>query len=178
MPKGKQFFFDSGLIFGQFEKYGRRLEKLIDMFSSIQQFSLLESQHVDGLQDITAAFFKLTKQFEKKGHDLLDHTATAFERDFVEFTMHNSALENKIQSFIDTALGTTKSSNIDQSLDLLTKFKKILHREALQDDLNHKYMQIFKSYGKQLIQIKEIYEQNKHNPPLGRNVTKIAGSIL
>ena len=53
MPKGKQF------NFGKYQEFGRRLEKLIDVFSLILQLNLLESWHIDGLQDIIIVFRKL-----------------------------------------------------------------------------------------------------------------------
>ena len=40
MPKGKQFDFDPARIFHKSTLFCRRLEKLIDMFSSIQQFQV------------------------------------------------------------------------------------------------------------------------------------------
>ena len=73
-----------------------------------------------------------------QGHDLLDFYNTAFERDFVEFTMKNSGLsiasslstpdsyscsglENAIQDFIEHSL--TSMSNIDKRLDFMKKFQ-------------------------------------------------------
>ena len=41
MPKGKQFNFDEGVIFGKFTLFRRRLEKIEDMFSSIKQFQVV-----------------------------------------------------------------------------------------------------------------------------------------
>ena len=40
------------------------------MFSSILQSNLLESQDIDGLQDIIIAFRKLVLDFQRKNHDL------------------------------------------------------------------------------------------------------------
>jgi dynein heavy chain len=38
MPKGKTFEFNETQIFGKFDSFVRRLQKLIDIFSNIQQF--------------------------------------------------------------------------------------------------------------------------------------------
>lgn len=38
MPKGKTFDFSETQIFGKFEAFVRRLQKLIDIFGNIQQF--------------------------------------------------------------------------------------------------------------------------------------------
>ena len=159
------------------DRFCRRLEKLIDLFSSIQQFKLLESQHIDGLSTIIADFNKLMADFKKKQHLLLDVDDTAFERDYVEFTMNNSVLENHIELYIEQkfsrCIGVVPSanahhddqdgddhhdggskkvavSNIMASLDLMNKFKLILHREALHTVLDQKYLALFKLYGRSL----------------------------
>ncbi len=104
MPKGKQFNFDPAVIFNKATLFCRRLEKLIDMFSSIQQFQVLESKHIDGIEKLIANFDTLINDFKLKGHDLLDYNNTTFERDYVEYTMHNSGLENAIQDFMGRAI--------------------------------------------------------------------------
>jgi hypothetical protein len=235
------------IIFGKFDKFIKRLEKLIDMFSSMEQVQLLQSQHIDGLQTIILHFNKLVAEFKRKAHNLLDDQDTAFERDFVEFTMNNSHLENRIQRFIEhrfnfvsassmasslasnasnsdsksnnnndsgnnnnnsgnnksgnSGSGGNKSgkkgsssrtedsniyhpapqriehTNIEQCLKLLNKFRLIFNREALQNDLDQKYMQVFKSYYKQLLYIQDIFLKKCNNPPIARNMTKVAGCI-
>jgi dynein heavy chain len=142
MPKGKQFNFDETAIFGKFVRFRRRLEKLIDMFSSIQQFRALERKRIDGMEDLIHSFDTLVNEFKLKGHDLLDFANTVFERDFVEFTMHNSGLENAIQDFMERSL--TQMASIDKQLELMRKFQSVLQRDALKEDLEHKYLMIFR----------------------------------
>ena len=89
--------------------------------------------------------------------------------------MHNSGLENAIQEFMGRSL--TQISSIDKQLELMRKFKEILHREALQEDLEHKYLAIFKLYGEDLHAIQALYEKHKHDPPIPRNMPRIAGNI-
>ena len=158
------------------DQFCKRLEKLIDLFSSIQQFKLLESQHIDELSVIITDFNRLMTDFKKKQHLLLDVNDTAFERDYVEFTMHNSLAENKIELYIEQKFsrcigvvpsakshlddadddhhdGASKKvavSNIMASLDLMNKFKLILHREALHTVLDSKYLALFKLYDRSL----------------------------
>jgi dynein heavy chain len=175
MPKGKQFNFDETAIFGKFTRFRRRLEKLIDMFSSIEQFKLLEKKRIDGMEELIQSFDNLVNEFKLKGHDLLDFYNTTFERDFVEFTMHNSGLENAIQDFMEKSL--TQMNSIEKQLELIEKFGEILTREALRADLENKYLMVFKLYGEDLHAIQANYEKNKENPPIPRNMTRIAGNI-
>ena len=48
--KGKQFAFDEMRIFGKFKLFCRRVIKLIDMFSTIDQFNSLSKNKLEGTQ--------------------------------------------------------------------------------------------------------------------------------
>jgi len=48
MPKGKQFDFNEMHIFGKFDLFCRRVIKLIDMFSTIDQFKSLSVNKLRG----------------------------------------------------------------------------------------------------------------------------------
>jgi dynein heavy chain len=175
MPKGKQFNFDEGAIFDKFALFVRRLNKVLDMFGSIQQFRALDEKKIDGMEKLIGSFDTLIAQFKLKGHDLLDFNSTQFERDFVEFTMHNSGLENAIQDFMERSL--SQMSNIEKQLNLLSKFKSILTRDALLEDLDSKYAMVYKAYGDDLQHIQGLYEKNKESPEIQRNISRVAGNI-
>jgi len=59
MPKGKSFDFSQSQIFSKFDTFVRRLHKLIDIFSNIQQFQALEKHNLEGME-------KLTNEFQKE----------------------------------------------------------------------------------------------------------------
>jgi dynein heavy chain len=72
MPKGRQFDFSETQIFGKFDLFCRRLIKLMDMFSTMQQFKYLEQHRFEGLDPLIAAFREIVMTFCAKGHELLD----------------------------------------------------------------------------------------------------------
>lgn len=55
-PKGKQFTFDEMQIFGKFKLFCRRVIKLIDMFSTIDQFNSLSKNKLEGTKTIIFVF--------------------------------------------------------------------------------------------------------------------------
>ena len=176
LPKGKQFNFDESAIFGKFTRFRRRLEKLIDMFTSIDQFRLLAKKRFDGLDDLLYSFHTLVHDFrQRNAYDLLEYNQVAFERDFVEFTMHNSGLENAITEHVGACL--TSMQSIDKQLDLMIHFSAILTKPSLRDELELKYVSIFKLYGDELNAIQALYERHKDSPPIPRNCTRVAGNI-
>jgi dynein heavy chain len=175
MSLGKQFNFDEGCIFGKFAKFSTRLEKVLDMFKSIEQTRKLAAKRIDGLEKLISYFNQLITEFRGKGHDLLDFETTAFERDYVEFTMHNSGLENGITDFLENRL--TRMTNILKQLELLSKFNDVLISDRLKEDLKKKYLLVFQMYAGDLHHIQELYEKFKDSPPVPRNMTRIAGNI-
>jgi len=61
MPKGKQFEFSTNQIFGKFNLFARRVNKLIDLFGTIDQFRTLEKHNLEGIKPILDSFEKCWK---------------------------------------------------------------------------------------------------------------------
>ena len=175
MPKGKQFEFNELHIFGQFDLFCRRILKLIDMFTTIHQFSSLSQHKLEGMEILILKFEGIVKDFRFVRHDLLDYKNNKFDRDYVEFNVHISELEGSLQKFINDSFENITS--IEHSLTLLRKFQTILQRENLKSDLDSKFNVIFQNYGMELEHVLQQYEKHKHNPPYPRNLPPVAGNI-
>eukprot|EP01042_Synura_sphagnicola_P000006 gene6-7_t len=175
MPKGKQFDFSETQIFGKFDLFCRRLIKLMDMFSTVQQFRSLGQQRFEGLEPLLNTFNDFVRSFRLKGHDLLDFHNNRFDRDFVDFNLRMGELEASLQSFINKSFENIGS--IEQSLALLKRYQTILHRDNLRSDLDTKLTVIFHNYGQELTRVEQIYEKFKQNPPTSRNMPPVAGNI-
>ena len=167
LPKGKQFHFDESAIFSKLTRFRRRLEKLCDMFSAVDQFRELRVKRLDGLDELLFSFEKLVADFRaKNAYDLLEYGNVQFERDFVEFTMHCSGLENALTEHIGKCL--TACSSIDKQLDLMVQFSSILSRRAhLSEEMEAKYCTIFRLYGDELNAIQALYEKYPGEPSAG-----------
>ena len=174
-PKGKQFDFSEAQIFGKFDLFCRRLIKLMDMFSTMQQFNSLAEQKFEGLGPLLRTFNEIVKSFRSKGYDLLDFHSNRFDRDYVDFNVKMNELESSLQQFINRSFENVGS--IESSLSLLKKYQEILHRENLRSDLDSKLSIIFHNYGQELTRVEQIYEKFKHNPPITRNMPPVAGNI-
>lgn len=141
MPKGKQFDFSPNQIFGRFDLFCRRINKLIELFGTIQQFQTLGNHNLEGIEGILKNFDKYVTQLKKKNHKLLDSGSNTFDRDFVNFKVDVSSVETQLQQYIDKEFEDI--TNIESSLNLLRKFKSILHRDNLKNGLNSKYNILF-----------------------------------
>jgi len=174
-PKGKQFSFNEMAIFGHFDLFCRRVIKLIDMFSTIDQFNSLSKNKLEGMEKLIELFHQIVKDFRLKRHDLLAYHKNNFDRDYVEFNVKITELEARLQQFINQNFEHITS--IEHSLRLLKKFQTILQRESLKSDLDSKLNIIFQNYGQELEQVQALYEKEKHDPPIPRNLPPVAGNI-
>jgi dynein heavy chain len=178
MPKGKQFEFSTNQIFGKFDLFQRRLVKLIELFSTIEQFRTLGNHNLEGIAPIIESFTALVGAFQRRGHQLLEYTANTFDRDFVEFNVGVSTVETELQRYIDKNFEVITS--IDDSLKLLRKFKAILRRENLKsgpNGLTAKYTILFHNYGGEIQSVEDQYQRFKTMPPIVRNMPTVSGSI-
>ena len=175
MKGGKQFECNEMEIFGKIDLFCRRLVKLIDLFNTIKQFSSLTSNLLEGMEPLLERFHEIQSEFRARNHDLLDYHNNKFDRDYVEFNVHITNLEGRLQHFINSSF--ERSSSIHHSLDLLKKFKAIIHRDTLKTDLDSKMNVIFQNYGIELEQVQQLYEKQKHDPPIARNLPPVAGNI-
>lgn len=220
-PKGNQFSFNELQMFGKFDLFGRRLSKLIEMFTTIDQFNSLPENKLDGLNAIIDQFRNIVREFKLKRHDLLEYYSHKFDRDFVEFNARIIDLELSLQVFINKSFQNITS--IEHSLQLLKKFQSILQRESLKSDLDLQLNVIFQNYGRyvyiysvwsvhysilavhmhalyitliilypspntltpyslllvcrELEGVQRLYERDKQDPPMARNMPPVAGNI-
>ena len=176
-PKGRQFDFDFEKIFAKLELFTKRLNKLIDMFTTIHQFNTLaETNTIDGMNGMIKRFSLSPTSSSAKPYDLLDYTKNQYDRDFLEFNVNIHDLETQLQDFINASFEHITST--EQALLLLRQFQSILQRESLKKDLDDKYMVIFQNYALDLDAVQKIYEKHKHSPSLPRNAPPVAGDIM
>jgi dynein heavy chain len=175
-PKVKQFDFNESQIFGKFDLFCKRVMKLVDLFTTIHQFSSLADHNIEGMDLLIKNFFTLVDEFKRKPYDLLDYSKNAFDRDFLEYNVNIAELETAIQGFVNASFENISST--EQALLLIQQFEAILLRENLRADLESKYTVIFHNYGLDLETVQKIYEKQKNCPPMFRNAPPVAGNIV
>ena len=78
-------------ISGKFDLFCRLMVRLIDTFTTIHQFSGLESHMLEGMEDLIAKFSAIIHEFRYRNHDLLDY---------------NLSKGFSIWSFVDQVIGS------------------------------------------------------------------------
>eukprot|EP00659_Diplonema_papillatum_P020848 gene20848-32151_t len=177
-PSGPQFDFAYRQIFGRIDLFCRRIDKLIEIFSTMQQYSLLRQYNIDDMDQVTERFDEIAELLKKNtrgadgiASDLLDYTRPSFDKEYNEFCNNVSELESSLQVFINSRFESITST--EAALELLQRFQRVLRQPHLRRDLETKYTLIFHNYGLDLENVQKVFEQNKANPPMVRNSTKL-----
>ncbi|KAI8811565.1 dynein heavy chain and region D6 of dynein motor-domain-containing protein [Cladochytrium replicatum] len=172
-PAEKQFDFSEMYIFGKFDAFCKRLQKVIDMFNIIEKFSSLSKLGIEGMDNILKRFSNILIQMQRKPYDILDHRKMEYDSDFNSFKKQISDLEATLQQFIDSSF--ERISATEQSLSLLTKFSQI---KDMQLDLESKFHQVFVHYTRYDLEgVRKLYQKYKDTPLLARNAPPVAGAI-
>ncbi|XP_028835842.1 dynein heavy chain 5, axonemal isoform X2 [Denticeps clupeoides] len=172
-PSGRQFDFSEMYIFGKFDMFQRRLNKILSLFSIINTYSVLQDSNIEGLETVTTQFQAIVSAMKNKEYNFLDQKRTEFDLDYDEFCKHANELHNQLKSFMDNT--TDKIQNSERALNALKKFERL---DITDLGINEKYQKILQNYGWDIDMVSRIYSKQKNNPPIGRNLPPIAGKII
>ncbi|XP_064640332.1 dynein axonemal heavy chain 5-like isoform X2 [Lineus longissimus] len=171
-PEERQFEFSEMYIFGKFDTFCRRLNKIIEMFNTMETYSHLPDSKIEGMEMVAAKFNVIVTSMKKKPYDYLDHRKTEFDSDFEEFKRQIQELHLSICTFMDQRF--ERVSNTQRALWLLRKFERL----ALPNlGIHEKYARILSHYGRDIEMVSKIYQKNKSDPPVARDLPPIAGKI-
>ncbi|KAK3588116.1 hypothetical protein CHS0354_012173 [Potamilus streckersoni] len=171
-PGERPFDFSEMYIFGKFETFCRRLEKIITLLNYIEEFSVVAESKIEGLENFSARFQQIFASIRKKPYDVLDQRKVDFEIDFEDFRRQLTELEEGIQNFMDNCF--KKVTLTMQSLQLLQKFE---HLNIPHLSIDEKYASIFEHFGEEVEEIRKLYQKHKDDPPIPRNMPPVTGKI-
>nr|XP_038033594.1 dynein heavy chain 8, axonemal [Anas platyrhynchos] len=171
----KSFEVSEMYIFGKSKAFCRRLEKITEMITVVQTFGALSMSTIEGIDIMAIKFKNIYQSVQKKQYDILDPRKTEFDVDFVDFMAKVEALQVQIQTFMRTCFGRILSSQ--NALQLLQRFQN-LRMPCLQEEIVHTVSCILQHYVAELEAIKKLYQIQKDDPPLARNMPPVAGKIL
>ena len=175
-PDRKALDLDEVIVFGKLELLVRRIAKLVELFSTVTAFTELTAHSLEGMEGMLRAFKQLVDSLKARPYSLLDFTQLAFDADLLSFRSTIAELEAALQAFINRSFETISST--EAALQLLKRYRSLLQRESLREDLDAKLTVVFHNYGLDLETSQMEYERNKESPPIARNAPPVAGNIL
>ncbi|KAL6108919.1 dnah5 [Pungitius sinensis] len=181
-PSERQFDFSEMYIFGKFDTFQRRLDKILKMFSTISTYSALQDSKIEGLETFATRFQTAEMQgkweaivlnMKTKHYSFLDQRKTDFDADYEEFCNNTSELHNQLKTFMDSIF--EKIHNTERALNVLKKFERL----GIPDlGIDEKYQHILQNYGRDIEMVSRIYMKQKLDPPIGRDLPPVAGRIM
>jgi dynein heavy chain len=73
MENERQWDFSENYIFGKFEAFCKRLDKIADVIVTIESLSALNNVKIEGLESIIVKYKNIVENIRKKNYDTLDH---------------------------------------------------------------------------------------------------------
>lgn len=65
--------FSANYIFGKFDAFCKRLDRIVDVLNTIDSLSGLQNIRVEGLEPIVVKYRGVVDAIKKKSYDILDH---------------------------------------------------------------------------------------------------------
>ncbi|XP_060906983.1 dynein axonemal heavy chain 5 [Labrus mixtus] len=181
-PSERQFDFGEVYIFGKFDTFQRRLNKILEMFSTISTYSALQDSKIEGLETMATRFQTAEMQakweaivltMKKKHYSFLDQRRADFDVDYEEFCKSTSELHDQLKGFMDSMF--EKIQNTERALNVLKKFERL----GIPDlGIDEKYQRILQNYGRDIEMVSRIYMKQKLDPPMGRDLPPVSGRIM
>ncbi|XP_039973302.1 dynein heavy chain 5, axonemal [Xiphias gladius] len=172
-PSERQFDFSEMYIFGKFDTFQRRLNKILEMFNTFSTYSALQDSKIEGLETLATRFQAIVLNMKKKHYSFLDQRRTDFDVDYEEFCKSTSELHNQLKSFMDSTF--EKIQNTERALNVLKKFERL----GIPDlGIDEKYQCILQNYGRDIDMVSRIYMKQKLDPPIERDLPPVAGRIM
>ncbi|MEQ2240347.1 hypothetical protein ILYODFUR_013861, partial [Ilyodon furcidens] len=181
-PSQRKFDISEMYIFGKFDTFQRRLNKILEMFDTITTYSALQDSKIEGLETIATRFQTAEMQakweaivmnLKKKHYSFLDHRRTDFDVDYEEFCKSTSELHKQLRTFMENTFDEIQ--NTEKALNVLEKFERLGIRDL---GIDERYQHILQNYGRDLEMVSSIYAKQKLDPPIGRNMPPVAGRIM
>ncbi|XP_053402509.1 dynein axonemal heavy chain 5-like isoform X4 [Mercenaria mercenaria] len=172
MPNERPFEFSEMYIFGKFDTFTKRLKNIIAIFDMFSVYSSLSESKIEGIEVMANRFSVIQTQIRKKPYDFLDQRKQEFGNDYEDFQRQIKELHKQLCEFMDKKFERIISTQ--RAINLLIKFEKLnLPNLPIQE----KYQRILSQYGKDIEMVSKIYQKNKNEPPVARDLPPIAGKI-
>ncbi|XP_034534414.1 dynein heavy chain 5, axonemal [Notolabrus celidotus] len=172
-PDNRQFDFSENYIFGKFDAFCRRLEKIADMASTLESLAALQNMKVEGVDKIYTRYKTIVSTTKSRTYDILDHRKLEFESDYTDFQLQVQGLYESLQSLLD--FWFQQPLTTERMLELLAVFES---GPTAALDLKKHYLLLLQRYSKELEVLRKTYQRQRESPPLGRNLPPVAGRIL
>ena len=133
---------------------------------------MLKTCLIDGIDPISIKLQTLFNGLMTKTYDILELRKADFEIDYENFNKTLNDLELTLYNFMNTGL-----SKINATLPALKYVERLQKLNIPKLDCSSKFEVLFKQYGKELEDIKDVYLSNYLDPPIPNDASPVIGKI-
>ncbi|KAK5645861.1 hypothetical protein RI129_004325 [Pyrocoelia pectoralis] len=160
-------------VFGKFETFKKRLERIVDVLETTIKYSILQSSCIEGIEEFVDLFNNLYKTISSKKYDTLNHRQEIFDNDYKEFKNAVVKAEWDLEEFVGNSL--ERMVNVDNVIRLLERFEK-LKLDCLH--LDERYLEALEMFQNEIEELRDQYNEERQNPPLPRNIPPVCGRVM
>ncbi|KAK4886462.1 hypothetical protein RN001_002733 [Aquatica leii] len=160
-------------VFGKFETFKTRLEKIVDVFNITIKYSILQNSTIEGINEFADRFSDFYKKISSKKYDALNHRQEMFDNDYLDFKKGVNNAEWDLEEFVGNSL--ERMVNVDNVIRLLRRFEK-LNLECLH--LDERYLEAIEMFQDEIEELRDHYNEERQNPQLPRNIPPVCGRIM
>ncbi|KAG8237937.1 hypothetical protein J437_LFUL017487 [Ladona fulva] len=174
LPGRTPFGFSENYVFGKFDSFCDRLNKIIALFDLIDDYNSLFERRMEALEEAMKTFDDAKAGVTTKNYDYLDHRNKEFDADLKEFLKETDQLKESISELIEANFANVWET--PQGIRFLLRFEKVSEKIPL-SRMDEKYDRVLKYCEKEVDRILKMFRRQRDDPPLPRYFPPIAGRI-
>ncbi|XP_076601065.1 dynein axonemal heavy chain 8-like [Chaetodon auriga] len=174
IPGKRSFEVSEMQIFSKFECFCKQLEKITQIFAVFKNFESLGRSNIEGIQILATQFHTIAMNLKSSQYDLLAPKPLEFNKDFAKFMLQIHHIESQLQAFMISHFSNIISSQ--QALSLLQRFQR-LNIPCLDSEIDRVLGRVLQHYASEVEFVKKLYDKQRDDPPLARNMPPVAGRI-
>lgn len=180
VPNRLPFAFSEHFVFGKFDIFCERLNKILCMFQLIDDYNTLFERRLEGLllgealEEAVATFDEAKKAILSRKYDYLDHRNADFNADYEMFLERTDSLKGSVATLIETNFESVWET--PQCMRFLVRFEKVSRKIPL-TMMDVKYQRILKYAEQEVQRILTLFRRQRDDPPVPRHFAPISGRI-
>ncbi|XP_076449104.1 dynein axonemal heavy chain 5-like [Babylonia areolata] len=171
-PSELQFDFSEMYIFGKFDTFARRLQKIIQIQHIMDTYSNIQGSKIEGIDLIATKERALRQKIRAKRYDILDARKDTFDNDFDDYKRNIEELHNTLVTFMNGKFEALTSTQ--RAIKLLKRFENLKLPNL---PIDEKYKFILQLYSKDLEMVYKMYKTFSTEPVIARDLPPVAGKI-
>lgn len=169
----KPFNCSEKYLFERMKSFETRLSKIHEIMEICLRFRILDRVTIAGMEPFAERIKTAFKIISSKSYDPLAHRLEEFDTDYANFQAEVNSVELEMRTFVKRYV--EKIESVDMRLVTLKRFDR-LNLDCL--CLDRRYLDVAVMLEKEIEIIKDSYNEDRGDPPIGRNIPPVIGRIM